>query len=245
MTAGSDILAIGAHPDDVELGVGGTLLLARERGERTVICHLTEGELGTRGTREIRRAEAAAAAEALGAAELEILDLGDGHLEANQAAKSVVIDLIRRHRPRLILAPYWDDLHPDHRAAGELVRQCAFLAGVAKRDPGLAPWRPERVLYFMQHTSFEPHLIVDVSPVFAEKKRAAMCYRSQFHDPDSREPRTYISGENFWDWWEGRARHWGHVVGVAHGEPLFAAGPIPTRDPLSLFGGFGRYRNEP
>jgi N-acetylglucosamine malate deacetylase 1 len=240
---GLDILAFGAHPDDVELAVGGTLLLAQEAGQKTAIVHLTAGELGTRGTPAIRRREANAAAEMLGAATMEIAGLPDGHLEPDLQAKRVVVDAIRRHRPSLILAPYWEDLHPDHKVTGELVRQAAFLSGLVNWNPGLAPWRPNRVLYYMSHTGFEPNLIVDIGAVFETKKRAAQCYGSQFHNPDSQERETYIARAEFWDWWEGRARHWGHLIGATHGEPLCSGGPIPTRDPSSLFRDFGRYRN--
>ena len=240
---GIDILAFGAHPDDVELAGGGTLLLAAAAGQSTAIAHLTGGELGTRGTPAIRQSEAAAAAKMLGAKSMEVLSLPDGHLEVDLKAKRVVVDAIRRHRPELVIAPYWEDLHPDHKATGELVRQCAFLSGLVNWNPGLAPWRPDRVLYYMSHTGFDPDLIVDIGEVFETKKLAAQCYRSQFHDPESEERQTYIARAEFWDWWEGRARHWGHLIGATHGEPLCTAGPIPTRDPSALFRNFGRYRN--
>ena len=240
-----DILAVGAHPDDIELGVGGTLLLAAMASQRTGLLHLTRGELGTRGSSEIRTAEARDAADALGASHLEFLDLGDGSLTVDEAAKVAVIGVLRRLRPRLVLAPFWEDLHPDHKAAGELMRQCAFLSGIGRRNPELgAAWRPERTLYYMSHTAFEPDLVVDISAVFTQKRDAAMCYRSQFHDPTSSEPRTYISGEKFWPWWEGRHLAAGHLIGVAYGEALCADGPVPTREPWQLFHRFGRYRND-
>ncbi len=238
-----DVLAVGAHPDDVELTVGGTLLLAKSRGLRTGICHCTQGELGTRGTAEIRAAEARAAAEALDVDAVEQLDLGDGRLCVNEPNKKALARVFRRWRPRVVLAPYYRDLHPDHEAAGQLVRQVAFLAGLVHWNPGDEPWRPEGVLYYMSHTAIEPKLIVDISAHFEQKKVAAACYASQFFNAESTERSTFISGEGFWDWWEGRSRYFGHFVGVPHGEAYFVDGPLPMANPFDAFTGFGKYRN--
>lgn len=235
-------LAIGAHPDDVELTVGGTLLLARSLGKTTRICHMTAGELGTRGSAEIRRREAAAAAQALGS-ECEILGLADGHVVADDAAIGAVARLIRRLRPEIILAPYTDDLHPDHEATGNIVRKAAFLSGVAKYDAATEPWRPARVLYYMSHTLVEAQLLVDISPFFEEKRAAAMCYRSQFFAADSAERETYISRPEFWTWWEARHAHFGNPIGARYAEAFHLDGPVPTRNPFDLFTGFGKYRN--
>ncbi len=237
------ILAFGAHPDDVELNAGGLLALTASRGDGAVICHLTRGEMGTRGTPETRVAEARAAAAVLGVSTVEFLGQPDGWIEESEASKRVVISAIRRHRPNLVLAPYWKDLHPDHAATGALVRKASFLSGLARIDDGLAPWRPTRVLYYMSHDPIPADLVVDISSVFETKKAAALCYRSQFHDPGSREPETFISRSEFWDFWEGRASWWGHFVGVRHGEGYVADGPIPTRNPVEIFKGFGKYRN--
>ncbi|MCB9833511.1 MAG: bacillithiol biosynthesis deacetylase BshB1 [Planctomycetes bacterium] len=239
-----DVLAIGSHPDDVELNCGGTLLLARAAGLRTAICHLSAGEMGTRGDPATRRREARAAADRLGVGDLEILDLPDGHMTPDDASKDKLIRCIRRLRPRIVLAPYWEDLHPDHAASGALVRQVRFLAGLERWDTGQKPWRPEGLLFYMSHTPLKPSIVVDISDHFAAKKEAAACYRSQFHRPDSDERATFISGENFWSWWEGRALYWGHFIGVRYGEPFLVDGPIPSRDPFALFSGFGKYRND-
>lgn len=237
-----DVLAIGAHPDDIELTIGGSILLARAAGLSTVIAHMTCGELGTRGTPEIRREEAAAAAAVLDSP-MEILGLPDGHLEVSTEMLDVVVRLIRRHRPRVVLAPLIDDLHPDHEATGQLVKKAAFLAGVAKWHGDLPPWRPDRVMYYMSHTIREPHLLVDISPYFEKKSAAAKSYRSQFFDPSNGRTETFISRPEFWTWWEARHAHWGHMIGVRYAEAFWLDAPIPSRNPFELFTGFGKYKN--
>lgn len=238
-----DVLAIGAHPDDVELCVGGTLLAARSRGLRIGICHMTAGELGSRGSAEIRRGEARDAATALGAHAMEILDLPDGGIQANAATRERLVDLFRRRRPKTIFAPPMRDLHPDHAALGRAVREAWFLSGVRRFGAGGEPWRPPGLFHYMQHTPFDPTLVVDVSDFFEDKKKAALCYASQFHDPQSDEPETFISRPDFWSWWEARHGWWGHFIGVRYGEPLLVDGPIPTRAPFDIFDGFGKYQN--
>ncbi len=238
-----DILAIGAHPDDVELNVGGTLLIAKAAGLKTKICHLTSGELGTRGSRELRQEEAQRAARLLSSTEADFLELPDGGVECNRETKSRVVNAIRKYRPRIIMAPYWTDLHPDHAATGRAVKESNFLSGLANWEPKQAPWRADVILYYMSHTPIDPAIVVDISHVFEEKKKVAQCYASQFFAKDSEEPKTFISGEGFWDWWEGRASYWGHLIGVTHGEPFFIDGPIPLSHPFDLFRGFGKYKN--
>jgi N-acetylglucosamine malate deacetylase 1 len=243
MQAASEVLAIGAHPDDVELTVGGTLLLARALGHRSVIVHMTAGESGTRGTPEIRRREAADAARALGAADMEILGLPDGHLEARDEMIAPVVAAIRRHRPRIVLAPYITDLHPDHEATGNIVRKAVFLAGLARWGAGGEPWHVERVLHYMSHTQVEPRILVDISAHLAAKRAAAECYRSQFFDETSTERQTYISGESFWHWWEARQAAWGNAIGARYAEAYWIDGAIATHNPFALFEGFGKYKN--
>ena len=238
-----DILAIGAHPDDVELNVGGSLLLAKKQGLSTAICHLTRGEMGTRGSVEKRKEEAEAAAVVLDADRLLILDLPDGRIQCDEDSTERVVKVIRNLRPRTILAPYWEDLHPDHAAVGALVKKANFLAGLEKWSPDLDPWRAESLLYYMSHTPIQPTLIVDVSDVFEHKKTAAACYESQFFQEGSEERETFIAGPNFWHWWAGRAAWWGHFIGVTYGEAFYVDGPIPTNNPFNLCRGFGKYKN--
>lgn len=243
MSEAVDIVAFGAHPDDVELSVGGTLLRAREAGLQIAVCHLTRGEAGTRGNADIRAKEAQDAARALGFLHVDQLDLGDGVLQDTNENRGAVADVLRRRRPKCILAPHTKDLHPDHAAAGGIVQAAAFLSGVGKWNEGLDPWRPESIFYYMMHTPFDPDIIVDVTDVFDKRRQAVECYRSQFHDPESIEPHTFISDEKFWHWWEGRAAYFGHFIGVRYGEPLRHDGPLAARNPFGLVGGFGKYKD--
>lgn len=238
-----DVLAIGAHPDDVELNVGGTLLLAKKEGRKSAICHLTDGEMGTRGSRESRRSEAQQAATLLGADHLRFLQLPDGNVEASREAKEKVVSVIREFQPRIILAPFWQDLHPDHAATGSLVKQANFLAGLSKLDTNQEPWRADVVMYYMSHTPIDVSIVVDITNELEAKQKAAESYESQFFKSDSVERKTFISGEGFWDWWRGRASYWGHLVGATYGEPFHIEGPIPLSQPFDLFRGFGKYKN--
>jgi bacillithiol biosynthesis deacetylase BshB1 len=236
-----DVLAFGAHPDDVELTVGGTLLVLKEQGYRTGIVDMTRGEMATRGTPEIRAAESDTAGKLLGATLRRNLELPDGRVTLNEESRRKVIEVLRDHRPTIVLAPVEEDLHPDHLWTGRIVREACFISGLLRWDTGQAPHRPRTVLGYASHTVFEPSMVVDISPHFERKKEACLAYRSQFYDPDSEEPATYISSERFWDWWEARARHFGHRIGATFGEPFHHQGPIPVRDVVSQFLDFGYY----
>lgn len=240
MTNDIDILAFGAHPDDVELSVGGTLLAARARGQSVVIVDLTRGEKGTRGDAVIRAREAAAAAMLLDVREREQLDLPDCGVLLNEESRLRVIASIRRWRPRIVIAPDEEDLHPDHAATGRLVREAAFLAGVGKLGSG-APHRPRGTLSVFMHQLREPDFIVDISAHFARKREACLAYKSQFHDPASTEPETYIARPEFFTWWEARARTFGHAIGAEFGEGFLHKGPLRIDDPVALFAHPGRY----
>jgi bacillithiol biosynthesis deacetylase BshB1 len=241
MTDRADVIAFGSHPDDVELTVGGTVLLLRARGHEVAMVDLTRGELGTRGTPEIRAEEAAEAARRLGVKVRINLGLPDGHLRATDEARKKVVEVIRRLKPLVVLAPRPDDLHPDHAHASVLVREAAFLSGIARFGGGGAAHRPRAVLQYASHTQFDPSFVVDVSEHFAAKKHAALAYKSQFHDPGSKDPATYISSAGFWDWWEGRARYYGNLVGARYGEPFFVESPLLVADPVAQFRDFGYY----
>src|SRR5688572_7972466 len=232
----ADVLAIGAHPDDVELTMGGLLLRLRDAGKSVALLDLTRGEGGTRGTPEGRAKEAAAAAALLGAEERVILDHGDGRLAATEDVRRSVVDAIRRFRPSLVLAPLHDDLHPDHAAAGEAVRSVRYVCGMTKWSPGPhAPHRPRTFLHSMHHSCDRPPaLVVDVSAVFERKIALVRCFASQLHDPASREPRTNIASEDFLPRWEARHRWFGERIGVRYGEPYFSDGPVAVIDPASL-----------
>ncbi len=241
MTTFVDIVAVGAHPDDVELTVGGTLLHLRSLGYRTAIVDMTRGELATRGNPEIRAAEAREAAHRLGVESRVNLELPDGQVLLDQESRLRMVRALRALRPAIVLAPDIEDLHPDHGWTGRIVREAAFLAGLARLDTGQAPHRPRTVLGCFSHTLREPDLVVDISPWFARKKEACLAYRSQFHDPGSDDPPTYLSRPDFWDWWEARARHFGHRIGATFGEAFVHEGPLPVRDPVALFADYGYY----
>ncbi len=243
-----DVLAIGAHPDDVELACGGTLALLAEAGRRVGILHLTRGEAGSRGTVEGRRREAEEAAAALGAVELEILDLGDGVMRRGEDEENELIDRLRRWRPEIVLGPPAIDRHPDHGRAHELVEAAVFYAGLRRRKAGGLgkPHRPGAVFWYMQHDPFEPRFIVDVTSTWDKKIAALDAYTSQIHSGASgkppgpttdAEPETKVSSREYRLAVEGRARHFGLQIGAELGEPFGARLPLAVADPLSLVPG--------
>lgn len=230
-----DVLGVGAHPDDVELGCGGTLALLARAGRRVGILHLTRGEAGTRGTAEERQAEAERAAAALGAASLEFLDCGDGSLRTTPAEEDALIGVLRRLRPELVLGPAPSDRHPDHGRAHGLLADACFYAGLARRGDG-EPHRPGAVFSFMQHDLFAPSFVVDVTATWQAKMASLDAYESQLHRPGSRRsgPSTKVASPEFRLAVEGRARHFGLLVGAAYGEPFLARGPLSVPDPWFL-----------
>jgi bacillithiol biosynthesis deacetylase BshB1 len=238
-----DVLAIGAHPDDVELGCGGTLALLARQGRRVGIVHLTRGERGTRGTAAERRREAEAAAAALGAAELAFLDCGDGALRTGEAEEDALIELLRRLRPEVVLGPTPEDRHPDHGRAHRLVAAACYYAGLAARGPRLpeGPHRPAAVYSYMQHDPFPPSLIVDVTAAWEAKLAALSAYRTQLYQAGAESdtaaaagagaaPVTKVATREFWQMIEGRARHFGALVGAELGEPFWARLPLAVSD---------------
>ena len=234
-----DVLAISAHPDDVELTCGGTLARLKAAGYRFGIVDLTRGEMGTRGTPEIREREARRAAEILGAEFRETLDFTDGGLVRSRANELVLIDLIRREKPRLILTSYPDDRHPDHRRAGQLVTDATFYAGLRKLETAHPAHRPHQTIYF---ATFDPQgppdFVVDVTP-FIETRRSAMrAFESQFHNPGSTDPQTILSQRDFLDMVESRARQHGALIGDEFGEGFQSRRPPRIDDLVKAFAGF-------
>lgn len=230
-----DVLAIGAHPDDVELGCGATLALLAQNGRKVAILHLTGGESGTRGTLEERRAEAEEAARRLGAETLEILDFGDGGLRTGRTEEDELVAVIRRLRPELVLGPTPEDRHPDHRRAHRLVHDACFYAGLARRGDHPSH-RPAAVFSYMQHDLFAPSFIVDVTATWSTKLKALDAYRSQLFQPgeERQEPPTKVASREFRSAVEGRAQHFGMLIGAAYGEPFWCRHPPAVRDPWDL-----------
>lgn len=232
-----DVLAIGAHPDDVELGCGGTLAKLVAAGRRVGILHLTRGERGTRGTAEERRGEAVAAGQALGAAQVEFLDCGDGGLRTGEPEEDALIALLRRWRPELVFAPAAEDRHPDHGRAHRLVEAACFYAGLRRRAAASGePHRPAAVFAYMQHDPFAPSFIVDVTVCWEQKVRALAAYETQLHQPakSASGPSTKVASREFARAIEGRARHFGLLIGAEFGEPFASRLPLAVADPWLL-----------
>ena len=223
-----DILAIGAHPDDVELGVGGTMLRLLEQGHRVGILDLTRGEKGSRGTVQERTSEAAEAAVRLGVTTRANAGLPDGGLENTMEQRAAIAPFIRAMRPMRILTHMNTDRHPDHHVAHDLVRDANFLAGVASLDTGHEPHRAALLHYF--HPYYEdarpPQMVIDISDYMDRKLHALKAHASQFYNPSYPGRPTFVSSPEFWEGIRTRAAYWGGRIGVAYGEPLFADGPI-------------------
>ncbi|MDX1582075.1 MAG: bacillithiol biosynthesis deacetylase BshB1 [Thermoanaerobaculia bacterium] len=232
-----DILVFGAHADDVELCCGGTVIRATQSGRRVGIVDLTRGEMGTRGDAETRQKESLASAGVLGVTVRERLDLGDGRLATDESAETEVIRIIRRHRPEVVIAPYPDDRHPDHTRTGRLVTDAWFYAGLVKRETDEPAHRPDAVIYYLQNYVHHPTFVVDITEQWDDRLRAIRCYESQFHDPTSNEPETFISKKSFLDMIEARARHYGALIGRDFGEGFVTKQPPMINDVVTAYSG--------
>ena len=218
-----DILAISAHPDDIELSCSGTLIAHKTQGYTTGILDLTEGEMSTRGTIETRQKESAEASQIMGLSLRENLGLSDAKFDLSFENQLRVIKVLRKFRPEIILANALYDRHPDHVRAAQLIEEAVFKSGLVKietEDNGenQSPWRPKKVYHYIQSVSSEPDFICDISAHMEEKMAAIRVFKSQFFDPKSKEPDTYISNPDFLKLIEARSREWGHRVGVSFGE---------------------------
>ena len=218
-----DILAFGAHPDDVELGAAATLSKEISFGKKVGIVDLTQGELGTRGSKELRKIESHRAAKILGLSMRANLKFSDGFFINDQAHQLEVIKLIRKHQPEIVLCNAAEDRHIDHGKGSRLVSDACFLSGLQKIETKLEgslqeKWRPKRVYHYIQWNNVTPDFVVDVSGFMEIKMKAVLAYRSQFYDPSSREPESPISSKNFIDSLRYRARELGRLIGVNHAE---------------------------
>ena len=219
-----DVLAFGVHPDDVELGCAGVLLTEKKAGKATGIIDLTQGELGTRGTAETRKQEAADAAKILGVDVRENLQLADGFFENNEASQRKVITAIRKYRPEIIICNAPEDRHPDHGRSASLVSDAAFLSGLAKvetTDNGVTQekWRPKYVFHYIQDRYLKPDFVVDISEAMDQKLESVKAYKTQFFNPEQAGgPQTYISSPEFLEGVTARAAMFGKTVGVKYAE---------------------------
>lgn len=231
-----DALAIGAHPDDIELVVGGTLLKLHSLGYKTAVLDMARGEMGTRGSAEIRAQEAAAAARVMKLTARETLCLPDSNIWCNEEARIKMVRALRHFRPKVVFTHYWDDPHPDHAHTAQIVREAAYLAGLAKFDveSGQTRHRPSSIAHFMFPRNVTPTFIVDISS-FAEEKMAAIhCYKSQLYDPNSKELETNISAEGFVGRVEARQRFFGSLISVERAEGFIVKEAINIIDPVEL-----------
>lgn len=214
-----DVLVFGAHPDDAELGAGATIAKEVSRGKKVGIIDLTRGELGTRGSAEIRDNEAAAAGKVLGVTVRENLEFADGFFMNDKAHQLRIIESIRKFRPEIVLCNAIDDRHIDHGKGARLVSDACFLSGLIKIDTnGQQPWRPKTVYHYIQWKNLNPDIVVDVSDFIDKKTESILAYSSQFFDPNSKEPETPISSKNFIDSVNYRARDLGRIIGVEYAE---------------------------
>ena len=234
-----DALAVFSHPDDAELSVSGTLLRLKSLGYRTGVLDMTRGEMGTRGTPEMRAQEAVAAARLM---KLDLrLNLGqpDGHILLTEEARTAVVRVIRSHKPKVLLTTHWDDPHPDHANTCRIVRDAARLATMARYDENgeVGKQQPVRMPAIM-HSVFSRHVvpsfIVDVSDFVEAKMAAIRAHASQFYRPDSNEPTTRISDPAYLEQIEYRMRYFGSLIGVAAGEPFYVREALNVDDPVAL-----------
>lgn len=219
-----DILVLAPHPDDAELGCGGTIARHTAQGLKVGIIDFTQGELSTRGTPEIRQKEAAEAAKVLGVTVRENLGLADGFFVNDRVTRIELIRKIRTYCPTIILASAVEDRHPDHGRAAALAQDVFFLSGLEKiktadhQGMEQAPWRPSVMYHYIQSQYLTPHFIVDISEQWEQKEKAIRSYKSQFFDPQSKEPETYISRQGFLDMVKARAVDFGLSIGAGFGE---------------------------
>jgi bacillithiol biosynthesis deacetylase BshB1 len=235
-----DFLAVGAHPDDVELGCGGTLIRQHGLGDSFAIIDLTLGEMGTRGTVQGRLKEAEEAAVIMGATARENLELEDGWIRADRESKLKLIASIRKFRPDIVIGTAVHDRHPDHGNASRLIEEAAFLAGLSKISTEMdgveqEAWRPRLVLHYIQDRFIEPDIIVDITDQMDLKMKAILAHKSQFYDPNSDEPDTYIASKGFLDNIPARAKELGRPCGFNYGEAFTVSKWLGVKDIKSLF----------
>lgn len=230
-----DILAIGSHPDDVELGCSGTLISEIQQGKKVGIIDLTQGELGTRGTIETRYQEAADAARIMGVSVRENLKMRDGFFKNDEEHQLQLIQLLRKYQPEIVIGNILEDRHPDHGRAGWLTYDACFLSGLRQiktyNDDGTEQekWRPKMLLHYIQDRFYEPDFIVDISDVWEQRVEAIKAYKTQFHNPGLNEPQTYISSPEFMEALTARARLLGKRIGVKYAEGFLSKKNIGIR----------------
>ena len=230
-----DILAIGAHPDDVEIGAGGTIIKSIQQGKKVAIVDLTQGELGSRGTIETRYDEASNASKIMGVEHRENLKLPDGFFETNEENLLSLITSIRKFQPEIVFANAPHDRHPDHGRANSLISRACFLSGLLKIETisggqSQMHWRPKVVYYYVQDRYLTPNFIVDISEQRDRKLEAILAYKTQFFQLDMTGPKTPISGQDYLDALEARIVQYGRDIGVKYGEGFITERPVGIND---------------
>jgi N-acetylglucosamine malate deacetylase 1 len=235
-----DILAVGVHPDDVELSCAGTLLKHIQLGYKVGLLDLTKGELGTRGSAALRTEEATEAAHIMGALVREQLDLEDGFFTQNEAHLRKIIRIIRKYCPEIVFGNALEDRHPDHGRAAKLLSDACFLSGLVKIETlddnniPQAPWRPKSLYHYIQDRALKPDFVVDISGFMDKKFELIMAYKSQFFDPLSTEPKTPISGKEFLDSIKGKDSVYGRYIGVQFAEGFNVEKTIGVKNVFDL-----------
>lgn len=231
-----DVLVIAAHPDDAEISAGGTILRLVDAGARVGVLDVTRGEMGSRGSRADRDAEAARATEVLGLAWRGNLDQPDGRVCATVEAREALARILRELGPELVLGHHLHDPHPDHEASARLTKEAWYLSGLkqlARVTGGPAARRPRQLLHFMSHASFDPTLVVDIEPVWERKKAAVMAYATQLEPgEEGDEGKHFLYGADIWERVETKGRTWGERISKRFGEPLLAREPLALDDPI-------------
>jgi N-acetylglucosamine malate deacetylase 1 len=235
----TDVLAIGAHPDDLELACGGTIAKLVQQGYKVALADATRGEMGTRGTKEIRFEEAEEAAHILGAVTRRNLQIPDGNVEVNKANVRKMITLIRELRPTILIIPHGVERHPDHAHTHQLCKEAWFYAGLRKLATSSGgkqqqPHRPHHYFEFMQWHEFNPAFVVDISETYDIKMKSIRAHASQFFNPESKEPETRLSSPSFLDTIETRCKYYGQKIGVAYAEPFLTQFTMGVNDMFDL-----------
>ncbi|PKM81565.1 MAG: bacillithiol biosynthesis deacetylase BshB1 [Firmicutes bacterium HGW-Firmicutes-14] len=230
-----DILAFGAHPDDVEIGAGGLIAKETSLGYKVGIIDLTMGEMGSRGTPEIRAEEAETASRILGAEWRMNLKMPDGGITADNENIMKVTRVIRTYRPKILLAPYWDDRHPDHIRTGQIVTEAHFKAGLRKLEPELKAFRPSIIIYYFLNRIESLSFVVDVSLHYEKKREAIGAHYSQFGE-GGLKPLAVLGVKAPLQFIESRDRFYGAQIGVAYGEAFLVRTPVPLDDPMKTWG---------
>lgn len=226
-----DILAIGVHPDDVELSCAGTILKEIAAGKKVGILDLTRGELGTRGSAELRLKEATDSAKILGLACRENLGLKDGFFVNDESSQKAIAEIVRKYQPEVVLANAVDDRHPDHGRAAKLISDACFYSGLRRIETHLnggfqAPWRPKAIYHYIQDRFLIPDLVVDVTPFVEKKMQSIQAYSSQFYNPNSKEPESPLTAKIFLDFIKGRMTDMGRYIQVDYAEGFTVNRPV-------------------